>query len=109
MIFGNLVALGPILPTDLPDLYIWGDDPAISRLSEPYLPKNIARDGEFWLNSAGDVSRVFFAIRAHPPAEIIGHVQITAIHPIHRSAFLGILIAVCRAVRKPSTGTPVLC
>lgn len=92
MIVGQSVALGPILPNDLGPLFVWGDDPALMRASEPYMPKNLARETEFWLNAHGDTSRVFFAIRRCGEAAIIGHVQITAIHPIHRSAVLGILI-----------------
>ena len=61
-------------------------------MNEPYLPKNIQHDADFWLNSIGDTKRVFFAIRARTKPEIIGHVQIMAIEPIHRSAMLGILV-----------------
>lgn len=92
MICGDAVGIGPILPTDLGDLFLWGDDPAIARLNEPYLPKNFGHEGDFWLNAGRDPSRIFFAIRARGAAQIVGHVQITAIHPIHRSATLGILI-----------------
>lgn len=92
MILGEHIALGPILPVDLANLFLWGDDPAIARLNEPYLPKNIQRDADFWLNSAGDCRRTFFAIRARMEPEIVGHVQIMAIEPIHRSAVLGILV-----------------
>jgi RimJ/RimL family protein N-acetyltransferase len=92
MIEGARVALGPILPIDLPNLFVWSDDPAIARLNEPYIPKNLQRESDFWLNAAGDATRIFFAIRIRSSAEIIGHVQVMAISPIHRSAVLGILI-----------------
>ena len=92
MIFGSSVALGPILPTDLGQLFMWADEPAIARLNEPYVPKNLSREADFWLNTAGDAGRVFFAIRARSEIEIIGYVQIMAIHPVHRSAVLGVLI-----------------
>jgi RimJ/RimL family protein N-acetyltransferase len=92
MIQGTSIALGPILPTDLPNLFVWGDDPAIARLSEPYVPKNLQHENDFWLNAVGDPTRIFFAIRGRSSAEIIGYVQVTAINPVHRSASLGILI-----------------
>jgi RimJ/RimL family protein N-acetyltransferase len=92
MIEGSRIALGPILPNDLPNLFIWGDDPAIARLNEPYVPKNLQRESDFWLNAAGDATRVFFAVRSLSSPEILGHVQVTAIDPIHRSASVGILI-----------------
>jgi len=91
------VAIGPIVPADLPRLFAWGNDPAIVRHNEAFLPKNIEHERDFWLNSAGDRTRVFFAIRAASApgvdsAQIIGYVQIFDIHPIHRSASLGLLV-----------------
>jgi RimJ/RimL family protein N-acetyltransferase len=59
---------------------------------EPYTPKNLQRESGFWLNAQGDATRGFFAIRIRSSPEIIGHVQVMAIGPIHRSAVLGILI-----------------
>lgn len=92
MLTGRLVAIGPILPEDLPRLFVWGDDPDIARRNEPYLPKNLDREREFWLNPMGDPRRIFMAVRRIGRAEIAGYVQITAIEPIHRSANLGLLI-----------------
>lgn len=92
MLTGRVVAIGPILPEDLSRLFVWGDDPEIARMNEPYLPKNLDRDREFWLNPMGDTRRIFLAVRRIGRADIAGYVQITAIEPIHRSANLGILI-----------------
>lgn len=92
MLTGRQVAIGPILPDDLARLFVWGDDPEIARLNEPYLPKNLDRERDFWLNPGGDPRRIFMAVRRVGRAEIIGYVQITAIEPIHRSANLGVLI-----------------
>ncbi|KUR74768.1 GNAT family N-acetyltransferase [Novosphingobium sp. Fuku2-ISO-50] len=92
MLNGGKVAVGPILPEDLARLFLWGDDPEIARLNEPYLPKNPDRERDFWLNPMGDPRRIFMAVRHLGRAEIAGYIQITAIEPIHRSANLGILI-----------------
>ncbi|EGD60070.1 putative acetyltransferase [Novosphingobium nitrogenifigens DSM 19370] len=92
MLSGRHVALGPILPDDLPRLFLWGDDPEIARLNEPYLPKSLDREHDFWLNTAGDPRRVFMAVRRNGRSDIVGYVQVIAIEPIHRSASLGILI-----------------
>jgi RimJ/RimL family protein N-acetyltransferase len=92
MITGRQVGIGPILPEDLSRLFTWGDDPDIARLNEPYLPKNLDREREFWLNPMGDPRRIFMAVRRIGRAEITGYVQISSIEPIHRSANLGILI-----------------
>lgn len=86
------MAIGPILPADLPRLFEWGDDPEIARLNEPWLPKNPDRERDFWLNAHGDPRRIFLAVRRVGRTDIAGYVQITAIDPIHRSASLGILI-----------------
>jgi len=108
MIFGNTTALGPIMPTDLGQLIMWSDDPAIARVNEPYVPKNCAREADFWLNATGDPTRVFFAIRQTHAPEIIGHVQITEIHAIHRSAVMGILVG-DRKNRGKGFGTDAMC
>jgi RimJ/RimL family protein N-acetyltransferase len=92
VIFGTRVALGPILPLDLPELFRWADDVDLARHSEPYYPKNWQQQEAFWTNAAADKSRVFFAIRAKPSAAIIGYVQICGIDPVHRSADIGICI-----------------
>lgn len=92
MLHGRHVALGPILPEDMPRLLAWGGDPEIARLNEPWLPRNVERERDFWLNSGLEQRRVFLAIRRSGRREIIGYVQITAIEPIHRSAQIGTLI-----------------
>ena len=86
------VAIGPVLPADLPRLFAWGNDPAVARYNEAFIPKNLDHDRDFWLNASGDPSRVFFAIRANASPEIVGYVQVYDIHPIHRSAALGLTI-----------------
>ena len=92
VIFGKRVALGPILPLDMPEFFRWLDDAELARLNEPYYPKNWHRQEAFWTNADGDKSRIFFAIRAQGDALAIGYVQITNIDAVHRSADLGICI-----------------
>jgi len=92
MIFGDIVALGPILPVDMPSLFKWSDDIEDARLNEPYRPLNWHRQETFWMNADADPSRVFFAIRSRSAPDIVGYVQIRDIHPIHRSATIGLRI-----------------
>jgi [ribosomal protein S5]-alanine N-acetyltransferase len=92
MIIGRAIALGPILPVDIPRLFQWTDDIEDARLNEPYRPANWHRHEAFWLNADGDASRVFFAIRSRQDAGIIGFVQIQNIQPIHRSAAIGLRV-----------------
>jgi ribosomal-protein-alanine N-acetyltransferase len=92
MIFGNIVVLGPILPVDVPSLFSWSDDVEDARLNEPYRPLNWHRQEAFWMNADSDPSRVFFAIRLRSGPDIVGYVQIRDIHPIHRSATIGLRV-----------------
>ena len=92
MIFGDQVAIGPILPIDIARLFEWCDDAAALRCTEPYRPTNWYRHEAYWLNVENDVSRCFFAIRGRDSAEILGFVQISRIDPIHRSALIGVHI-----------------
>jgi RimJ/RimL family protein N-acetyltransferase len=92
LILGKLVALGPILPVDLPTLFRWADDVGEARLNEPYRPQNWHQQEAFWTNAANDRTRVFFAIRTANDPAIIGYVQIINIDPVHRSATIGIRI-----------------
>jgi ribosomal-protein-alanine N-acetyltransferase len=92
MMFGNTVVLGPILPVDIAKLFAWSDDVEDARLNEPYRPLNWHRQESFWMNADADPSRAFFAIRSRTAPDIVGYVQIRDIHPIHRSAVIGIRI-----------------
>ena len=94
MILGHKVALGPILPTDFALLFQWADDLDDARLNEPYRPPSWQRQEHYWLNAENDPSRVLFAIRSRPEAGFIGYVQIRDIHPVHRSATIGLRIGV---------------
>ncbi len=92
MIFGSTVALGPILPVDMASLFKWSDDVEDARLNEPYRPLNWHRQEAYWMNAEADPSRIFFAIRARSAPEILGYVQLRDIHPVHRSAQIGLRI-----------------
>ena len=92
MILGPSVAIGPILPVDVPALFAWSDDAEAARCNGTYRPANWHREEAFWLNAANDPSRVFFAIRAKAGPEIVGFIQISRIEPAHRSAELAIRI-----------------
>jgi RimJ/RimL family protein N-acetyltransferase len=107
MMFGTTVALGPILPVDIPSLFRWSDDVADARLNEPYRPLNWHRQEAYWMNAEGDPSRSFFAIRALGAPDIIGYVQIRDIHPIHRSAIIGLRIGEA-AARGQGSGREAL-
>jgi ribosomal-protein-alanine N-acetyltransferase len=106
LLFGDTIALGPILPVDVPRLFQWADDAEDARLNEPYRPLNWHQQEGFWLNAERDPTRAFFAIRSREAGEIIGYVQISRIEPIHRSATIGIRID--RAERGKGKGREAL-
>jgi len=92
MLQGEKVILGPIVPTDFPALFRWGDDLDAARLNEPYRPPTWRNQEDLWFNVGRDPSRVFFAIRKIGVESIIGYVQVTNIDSVHRSATLGMRI-----------------
>ena len=92
MLLGENIALGAILPTDLPLLYKWCDDAETARFNEPYIPKDWNEQVQFWTNAAREASRLFLAVRKRADNALIGFIQIIAIEPIHRSAAIGIRI-----------------
>jgi hypothetical protein len=62
LIFASKIALGPILPVDVPSLFQWADDSEEARVNESYRPLNWHRQEAFWMNAEGDPTRHFFAI-----------------------------------------------
>jgi RimJ/RimL family protein N-acetyltransferase len=89
---GKLVTIGPILPDDTASIFLWRNDVAAAKLDLPYRPVDWMSYNN-WLNDVGrDSARVLFAIRKLVEPQIIGFALLSAIHPIHRSAELGIRI-----------------
>ncbi len=52
LIFASKIALGPILPVDVPSLFQWADDSEDTRLNESYRPLNWHRQEAFWMNAS---------------------------------------------------------
>lgn len=91
MIFGSRVALGPIMPPDLGQLFNWTDSVEDARLNETYRPLSWDRQEAFWLGQ-NDPASVFLAIRIQPHTAIAGFIQIRDIDAVHRTAKIGIRI-----------------
>jgi RimJ/RimL family protein N-acetyltransferase len=90
MLIGEKVCLGPVLNGDIPKLFAWFDDPEIARASGPYRPASEAKFHQ-WLAGAGaDPSRVLFAVRRQGDLRLVGHVHISNIQPMFRSADIGL-------------------
>jgi RimJ/RimL family protein N-acetyltransferase len=86
------VAIGPLVPDDSAALFRWVNDVKSAGLDVAYRPVDgVAFNA--WLGTfATDTSKVFFVIRKRGNPAPCGYIQITNIHPIHRSAEIGIRI-----------------
>lgn len=89
---GELVVLGPLLPADGPVLFRWMNDPAIAASNGGWRPTD-GMDFATWFQNVGkDPSRITFALRPPGQARLVGYLSIMAIHPVFRSAEMGITI-----------------
>jgi RimJ/RimL family protein N-acetyltransferase len=86
------VAIGPLVPDDSAALFRWVNDVKSAGLDVAYRPVDgVAFNA--WLGTfATDTSKVLFVIRRRGNPAPCGYIQITNIHPIHRSAEIGIRI-----------------
>ena len=92
MLIGEKVCLGPVLNGDMPLLFNWFDSIELVRTNGPYRPTDEAKFNQWIVAAGNDPSRVLFAIRRQGDLRLLGHVHLSAIHPVIRSAELGITI-----------------
>lgn len=90
MIAGKTLSIGPLVPNDLASTFRWCHDLEAQRLNAAYRPVDFTAH-KAWVERQ-DASRVLFAIRRHGDPSLRGYVEIHAIHPVHRSALIGIRI-----------------
>lgn len=90
---GALVVLGPLLPADGPELFRWMNDPAIAASNGCWRPTDGMDFGVWFQNLGKDPSRVTFALRPPGAARLMGYLSIMSIHPVFRSAEMGVTIA----------------
>jgi RimJ/RimL family protein N-acetyltransferase len=100
------IAIGPVLPEDIVNLFLWLNDVDAARTDFSYRPV----DGialKQWLDSQSPAGQVLFVVRTLAASRAIGFVHIKNLSPIHRSAELGVRIGMesdrgkgygCRAV-----------
>ena len=94
MIIGDKVCLGPMFNADAGVVFNWHNTVELMRLDGMYRPVS---EGNFdkWFGTIGqEPSRIVFAIRNKGDLRFLGYVQITNIHPVNRSAEIGIMIGV---------------
>ncbi|MEI9989395.1 MAG: GNAT family protein [Rhizomicrobium sp.] len=88
------VALGPLMPEDTGNLFLWTNDIETAGLDLPYRPIDGVAFANWLATAASDQSRVVFAIRAAGRAQAVGTLMLSGIHPVNRCADLGIRIGV---------------
>lgn len=92
MIVGKTVMLGPLVQADAQPMFQWMNDRIIAESNGSWRPTD-AMDFTAWFQNIGkDPARVTFAIRTITEPRLIGYLSILAIHPVFRSAELGITI-----------------
>jgi RimJ/RimL family protein N-acetyltransferase len=107
MLKGENVVVTHLREEDRVALFVWMNDAGTVRFNAPWSPLDW-RSHCRWFDELGqDRSRVIFAIRRAPDAEVLGTVQLRDIHPVHRSAELTIRIGV-EAERGKGAGKEAL-
>ena len=92
MLIGEKVCLGPMLQPDAAMIFNWLNTVSLMHLNGNYIPVS-QRSFDEWFGGIGkDSSRVVFSIRKHGNLEFLGYIQLTEIHPVFRSAVIGIII-----------------
>ena len=92
MLIGTQVCLGPLFQADARLIFNWRNRVELMHLDGLYRPVSQVQFDE-WFNGAGkDPTRVVFSIRRQADLELLGFIQINHIHPVYRSAEIGIMI-----------------
>ncbi len=92
MLIGKQICLGPMFQADARPIFNWRNNVDLMHLDGLYRPVSQLQFDE-WFNSIGkDSGRVVFSIRKPGDLALLGFIQIGKIHPVYRSAELGIMI-----------------
>jgi RimJ/RimL family protein N-acetyltransferase len=86
------VVIGPILPDDTGALFLWLNDVESAKLDLPYRPLDWMNYNAWLAEFGKNQSQTLFAVRRIRDPRIIGFVGILKIHPVHRSAEIGLRI-----------------
>ncbi len=103
----DAVTIGPLLPEDTGQLFVWLNDVDAARLDLAYRPTDWLTF-KTWLDELGrSNTQVVFSIRKLHEPQIIGFVIFKNIHPVHRSSEIGVRIG-CESERGKGFGTQAL-
>ncbi|MBL8588193.1 MAG: GNAT family N-acetyltransferase [Methylobacteriaceae bacterium] len=92
MIKGKRVALTELRRADSPLLFEWINDPETVRFNAAYAPVHEPVHENWFETISRDASRVAFALRDAESSQLVGILQLTDFHQIHRSVQLIIRI-----------------
>ena len=94
MIEGERLRLRKIELSDVTETYkSWMNDPEVMQYTESRFQQHSLEDILRYVQSVkNDASSVFFAIIEKKSGKHIGNIKISHIHPVHRSADVGIII-----------------
>jgi [ribosomal protein S5]-alanine N-acetyltransferase len=92
MLIGTKICLGPILQADGMVIFRWRNTPGVMLMDGMYSPISQGNFDEWFTAIGKDPTRIVFSIRKPGSLEFLGYVQIADIHPVFRSAELGIMI-----------------
>ena len=86
------VTIGPLLPEDTGQLFVWMNDVDAARLDLAYRPTDWLAF-KAWLDELGRTNaQMVFAIRKLFEPQIIGFIIFKNIHPVHRASEIGVRI-----------------
>lgn len=92
MLADEKVTLGPLVQSDSQAMFLWMNDRTIAESNGSWRPTD-GMDFASWFQNLGkDQSRVVFAIRKPGESRLIGYLSILNIHPVFRSAEMGVTI-----------------
>lgn len=89
---GSKVLIGPLLEADCAPLFRWFNDTQAARLDLAYRPIDWASHRAWFETLGRDASKVLFAVRRIADTALVGSVTLAQIHPVHRSAEIGVRI-----------------
>jgi RimJ/RimL family protein N-acetyltransferase len=88
----DAIVIGPVLPEDTGSLFLWVNDADAAMLDLPFRPMDWMGYHNWLAELSRNAATVLFAIRRRAHPAIIGYIVLTKIHPVHRSAELGVRI-----------------
>ena len=90
----DAVVIGPLLPEDTGAMFLWLNDVDAAAMDLPFRPIDYMGYHNWLAELSRNAATVLFAIRRLRQPAIIGYIALTRIHPVHRSAELGVRIGV---------------